>query len=146
MKMSENPKRTYLKCGMKTYATGNNDAPRITTYARGNNDAPSITKYGSPVQLDTKIVAVPPHCAKGTSCGAPDNYQAKKGTHNNTPIRALYSIRVTNQGFQKAICEGNHVAHLLYLFSLNELWTCGANFCFKKTKNQAGVSCCRKMH
>ena len=34
----------------------------IKTYATGNNDAPSITKYWSPERLDAQIVALRPHC------------------------------------------------------------------------------------
>ena len=59
MKVGENPKMPYPPCGR-----------RIKTYARGNNDAPSITKYGSPVQLDTQIVALCPHYAR-TALRAP---------------------------------------------------------------------------
>ena len=54
MKVGENPKMPYPQCGRS-----------IKTYASGNNDAPSITKYGSPVRLDAQIVALRPHCAKG---------------------------------------------------------------------------------
>ena len=54
VKVGENPKMPYPPCGRS-----------IKTYARGNNDAPSITKYGSPIRLDTQIVALRPHCAKG---------------------------------------------------------------------------------
>ena len=52
VKVGENPKMPYPPCGRS-----------IKTYAGGNNDAPSITKYGSPVRLDTQIVALRPHCA-----------------------------------------------------------------------------------
>ena len=54
VKVGENPKMPYPPCGRS-----------IKTYARGNNDAPSITKFGYPVRLDTQIVALRPHCAKG---------------------------------------------------------------------------------
>ena len=52
MKVGENPKMPYPQCGRS-----------IKTYARGNNDAPRITKYVSPVRLDAQIVALRPHCA-----------------------------------------------------------------------------------
>ena len=42
----------------------------IKTYAKGNNDAPRITKYGSPVRLDGQIVALCPHQAR-TALKAP---------------------------------------------------------------------------
>ena len=53
VKVGENLKIPYPQSGRS-----------IKTYARGNNDAPSITKYGSPVQLDTQIAALRPHCAR----------------------------------------------------------------------------------
>ena len=43
----------------------------MKTYARGNNDASSITKYGSPVRLETQIVALCEHCTKGTRKHSP---------------------------------------------------------------------------
>ena len=52
VKRGENPKMPYPPCGRS-----------IKTSARGNNDAPSIT--GSLVWLDTQIVALRAHCAKG---------------------------------------------------------------------------------
>ena len=51
----ENTKMPYPPCGTS-----------MKTYARGNNDALSITKYGIPILLDARIVALRPHCAKGT--------------------------------------------------------------------------------
>ena len=53
VKVGEN--RKYSQCGRS-----------MKTYAGGNNDAPSITKHGSPVRIDAQIVALRPHCAKGT--------------------------------------------------------------------------------
>ena len=53
MKVGENPKMLYPPCGRS-----------IKTYGRGTNDAPSVTKYGSPIRLDTQIVALRPHCAR----------------------------------------------------------------------------------
>ena len=53
VKVGENPKMPYGRS--------------IKTYATGNNDAPSIAKYGSPVRLEAQVVALRPHCARGTS-------------------------------------------------------------------------------
>ena len=49
MKAGENPKMPYSQCGRS-----------IKTY-----DAPSIAKYGSPVRLDSQIVALR---AQGAKC------------------------------------------------------------------------------
>ena len=51
VKVGENHKMPHPPCGRS-----------IKTYATGNNDAPSITKYGSPVRLDAQIVALRPPC------------------------------------------------------------------------------------
>ena len=50
VKMGANPKMPYPPCGRS-----------IKTFATGNNDAPSITKYGSPEWLDVQIVALRVH-------------------------------------------------------------------------------------
>ena len=83
VKVGENPKMPYPPCGRS-----------IKTYARGNNDAPSITKYGSPVQLDTQIVALRRHCAKG----APKANQAKflHCVHTPPPPPCLSYAKIPN--------------------------------------------------
>ena len=50
--VGENKKIPYPQCGKS-----------VKTYATGNNDAPSIIMYGSPVRLDAQIVALRLQCA-----------------------------------------------------------------------------------
>ena len=73
VKVGENPKMPYPPCGRS-----------IKTYARGNNDAPSVTKYGSPVRLDTQIVALRPHCAKGAPCDKATPSKKRNAPKDNT--------------------------------------------------------------
>ena len=82
VKVGENTKMLYPPCGRS-----------IKTYARGNNDAPSITKYGSPLRLDTQIVALRPHCTR-TALRAPSEYPTLRNSGN------------TYDPFKCALCIG----------------------------------------
>ena len=48
--------------------------------ARGNNGAPSITMYGSPVRLDTKIVALRPHYTRNALRAPPTGSKCNEST------------------------------------------------------------------
>ena len=75
--MGENPKMPYPQCGRS-----------IKTYARGNNNAASITEHGSPVRLDTQIVALRLQCVR-TALKAPPRSVSFESPGKNGKINKL---------------------------------------------------------